>query len=243
MSLKTFMFVMSFVAVVLGQAAAAYPAGDDRAPMAASSMGATTDPVAVITPVPERVSNCTKVYLDGSSSYDLADDLLNVTSTIVNYTWEITLGEETVTMYEDHMWHTFEELGLYKIELTVTDLWGNTGVDFTALVSVDDCDQDGLPDWWEYSHFYSLDEDASDDYDSDGYTNVEEWLAGTPPDDADPPQTEGFLEENWVYLLAVVAVAVGAYLLMYPRLRRKRKDREAKKIEIALEIEKSIEEE
>lgn len=44
-----------------------------------------------------------------------------------------------------------------------------------------DTDADGLPDDWELSYFGNLDETASGDPDSDGQTNLQEYLAGTHP--------------------------------------------------------------
>lgn len=42
-------------------------------------------------------------------------------------------------------------------------------------------DNDGLPDEWERQQFGNLDQRGSDDWDGDGFTNVEEYLAGTDP--------------------------------------------------------------
>jgi hypothetical protein len=51
-------------------------------------------------------------------------------------------------------------------------------------VSGADSDGDGLPDDWEMTHFGDLDETPDADPDGDGYTNAEEFAAGTDP--ADP---------------------------------------------------------
>lgn len=53
-----------------------------------------------------------------------------------------------------------------------------------------DSDSDELPDDWEQFWFGSLSQTGGGDYDSDGFTNLEEYLAGTDPtvsdvDDAD----------------------------------------------------------
>ncbi|MGE5257167.1 MAG: PASTA domain-containing protein [Hyphomicrobiales bacterium] len=47
---------------------------------------------------------------------------------------------------------------------------------------VDD-DQDGLPDAWEYARFGHLDQGGQDDADGDGYSNYQEYRAGTDPAD------------------------------------------------------------
>jgi len=58
-----------------------------------------------------------------------------------------------------------------------------------ALVQTDvllpglDSDGDGLPDAWELAHFGSLVFGPNDDPDGDGATNLQEYLAGTDPND------------------------------------------------------------
>src|SRR5205823_8386412 len=45
-----------------------------------------------------------------------------------------------------------------------------------------DTDSDGLPDWWELKYFSSATAALpNDDSDGDGFTNVQEFLAGTDP--------------------------------------------------------------
>lgn len=52
------------------------------------------------------------------------------------------------------------------------------------LLKIVDTDQDGLPDWWETEHFGNLAQSATDNPDSDHFSNIEEFLTGTSPDDA-----------------------------------------------------------
>ncbi len=52
------------------------------------------------------------------------------------------------------------------------------------LDSFRDTDQDGLDDAWELRQFGSLDPLASGDADADGYTNLQEYRAGTDPKNA-----------------------------------------------------------
>jgi hypothetical protein len=57
--------------------------------------------------------------------------------------------------------------------------------DFTGLYETYDSDLDGLPDWWELEHFGNLDQDANDDPDNDGLTNLAEYNIGTNPNNSD----------------------------------------------------------
>lgn len=55
-------------------------------------------------------------------------------------------------------------------------------VNWIKSVIVDyDTDMDGLPDWWEMLHGET---EAGEDPDVDGFTNYEEWLADTLPNDS-----------------------------------------------------------
>jgi len=76
--------------------------------------------------------------------------------------------------------------------------WSGTAADDHAIANVGqlkrvfsftivefDSDNDGLPDAWEMQMFGNLDQDAADDFDLDGLTNLEEFLAGTRADLAD----------------------------------------------------------
>ncbi|MFQ5884459.1 MAG: hypothetical protein ACE5IO_05100 [Thermoplasmata archaeon] len=53
-----------------------------------------------------------------------------------------------------------------------------------SIVANEDSDQDGLPDWWELEYFGDLSYGADDDPDNDGFTNLEEYEAGTSPIDS-----------------------------------------------------------
>jgi hypothetical protein len=51
----------------------------------------------------------------------------------------------------------------------------------SIFVNVTDEDGDGLPDSWEQNYFGNLDQGPSEDYDGDGYSNLEEYQAGSDP--------------------------------------------------------------
>ena len=52
------------------------------------------------------------------------------------------------------------------------------------LLKIVDTDLDGLPDWWETSHFGNLAQSATDNPDDDRFPNHDEFLTGTSPNDA-----------------------------------------------------------
>lgn len=210
--------------------------GEDRPH--ARTMDATTNPVAVITPLPETISNGTRYELSATGSYDPAN------GTIIGYVWKIVHGNDTWYLYGEVDYFWFRDEGLYKITLTVEDLWGNTDDDFTAVISVDDADFDGMPDWWEIAYFDTLDEEPTGDSDDDGYSNLREYADGTDPTVVDPAESawEAF-SDNWMYIVALVAAAVVGSALLLVRSRKRQREREAKKIEIAIELEKTLDEE
>jgi hypothetical protein len=93
------------------------------------------------------------------------------------------------------------------ITLTLTDSGGRQATqDITVtLVSVQtaDGDDDGMPDEWEvFSGLNPLVDDADADVDNDGYTNIEEYLYSTQPNDASskplPPTADAGPEEQKV---------------------------------------------
>lgn len=89
-----------------------------------------------------------------------------------------------------------------------------------------DSDSDGLPDAWEMEHFGTLNYTAEDDPDGDGYTNMQEYSAGTDPEDASehPGKESGGetgggggeekkgLWERWGVALLILILLVGILL-------------------------------
>jgi len=193
-------------------------------------------PVAVIGWLPNEVSNGTWWNLDAGQSYD-PDGI------ITNYTWSITINNATTYLYAQGESFKFKALGLYKILLTVRNASGNSSTAFTAVYSIVDLDGDGLPDWWEVKYFGAITEQSgSDDYDIDGYSNLQEYASGTNPTvkNAQPTLMEE-LKDNWMYLAALAVIVVAIVLALWPIMKKRRKQEEKKTIEAALEIERALE--
>jgi hypothetical protein len=191
-------------------------------------------PVAVISPMPEVVWNGSQQQLIGTESYD-ADGNITI------FAWEIEHNGTVQDLFGETPRFRFMDIGLYLITLTVTDDEGKEGVDFSAVYAVLDSDLDGIPDWWEMKYLNGLSETGTDDSDDDGYSNLDEFAHGTDPLVPDPG--EGMVEQYWIPILVGGAIVVGALAITYPFRRRKKKEGERRKMELAIEIQNALEEE
>ncbi|MDX9979784.1 MAG: Calx-beta domain-containing protein, partial [Lentisphaeria bacterium] len=110
-------------------------------------------------------------------------------------------------------------------EFSVEDGWVFTGwnkdisaitanLAVTAFYVVLDTDNDYLPDKWEYQHFGNLDHNRADDPDRDGFTNWEEFVAGTHPDDNQsyPRDRAALVWQDAVQKLRVIGRALERYM-------------------------------
>jgi len=207
----------------------------EQTPVKARAAAVPRNITAVITPLPDEVSNGTWSTLDASLS--------NATTGIItNYTWDIIYKGVQKTTFAKSEVFKFRDLGLYRIILTVTDNHGNTDQAFTAVYSILDSDGDSLPDWWEMKYFMNLNQTATGDFDHDGYNNLGEYAAGKDPTakDSHPGLVEA-LADDWMYLVAIAAAVVAALIILLPRMKRKQNTEVKKKIEAALEIERALE--
>lgn len=196
-----------------------------------SRVMAVGDPIALIEPLPEEVSNGTWCYLDGQNSSSNG-------GTIKEYTWDILYNGVHTKYFEPLKHFIFRQLGLYVITLTITTSNNKTGIAYTAVYSVPDSDSDLMPDWWEVMYFGNLSEAADTDFDGDGYTNLQEYASGTNPTVKDPP----WYVKNWYYIAAIAGVIAVAFVIAYPRLKKRRKAEVKEQIKAAIEIEKALEE-
>ena len=98
----------------------------------------------------------------------------------------------------------------------VTEVWGDSArwrLLTTTLAA--DCDGDGLPDVWE--RFYGLGEkyaSAGEDPDGDGWTNLQEYNAGTNPVVADNPLVSVATSGRWVADTWIASTAGGVWTLV-----------------------------
>lgn len=100
--------------------------------------------------------------------------------------------------------------------------WSNVE---SIIVEITDNDNDGLPDNWEQTYFENLNQGSEDDFDDDGYSNSEEYQAGTnPANDAEYP---GMMEEDddesffsqyqWIIIIVVLLVIIIAVVVVLKR--------------------------
>jgi len=82
------------------------------------------------------------------------------------------------------------QAGTYSITFKASDggLSDSQRVVFT-IRSIDDTDGDGMNDSWEMARFGTLDRDGNGDFDGDGISDLDEYLAGSDPTEEDHAPT------------------------------------------------------
>jgi hypothetical protein len=241
--------------------------GRDGGPWTLSQMFqilVNTEPVAQIrSPKNLAQYNITElITFDGSGSYDVDVDAGNL-----KFEWK----EGNITLSNDMIFenYRFETLGWHTVTLYVGDS-GHKGTDrAVATVSVkivkyipsntNDTDLDGMIDLWEWENLLDLNDpsDRDEDSDSDGYTNIEEYLGddGVGPYRGDRDATNPWDSESkpsaltnnmgadpvdepfafWVFIIVVIAAIIIAALIVVIGYLRIHREEESDKREEAEE--------
>ena len=83
----------------------------------------------------------------------------------------------------------------------------------------EDSDNDGLPDSWEDRFFGNLKQLPKGDFDKDGFNNLEEYVSGTDPGDAESKPKGGNLSTIFI-VLGVILVIVVLFYFVYRYMKK-----------------------
>ncbi|MEA3560083.1 MAG: REJ domain-containing protein [Candidatus Thermoplasmatota archaeon] len=174
------------------------------------------------------------IVFDASPSHDPDGDRLTISWYISTIDGQDLLGDTPLVIAR-------LESGEYTITVIAKDRVNNeVQYHFTITVmpppSVPppwvDSDLDGLPDYWEY--LWQTDpyfNDAHEDPDGDGYTNLQEYenctnpknRPGPPPDDEDEPDNDiNIAYLLLIFLAVVVLIMISLSLIVYQKNRTQR---------------------
>jgi len=135
----------------------------------------------------DKTSGIADLYHNGVL---VAEDDMGSFTPLTSY--DLYLGRRTAPDYDLSTYSgLIDEVTLYNRALTGTEISAIYSAGCAGKCKVDS-DNDGLPDWWEWKYFGNLDQTGSDDYDSDGVSNLNEYLNGTDPTRPDPLSTPGY---------------------------------------------------
>ncbi len=185
------------------------------------------------------------------------DEVYDEDGDVLSYIWDFGDGI-TATSDTAYYGHKYSQKGKYNISATADDGNGGSAVKFFEVELTQDgagdgsnngngngngndtepkvdSDKDGLPDDWELKYFGNLTYDKDYDYDKDGYTNLEEYQAGTDPtratdrplddkkDEEKEDQTNIMDPNTLFYLLGIIIlIVIIIILLLFIFITRKR---------------------
>ena len=87
--------------------------------------------------------------------------------------------------------------------------------------SKEDTDNDGLPDDWELAYFGNLLQSASDDFDKDGFSNIEEFKQGTNPKVSDQGNNDTIF--GIIISLVILGIIVSPILIFIKKIKNKKR--------------------
>jgi hypothetical protein len=141
------------------------------------------------------------------------------------YEKQMLLEDENKYVYTS----SYDIAGKYTYYITLEDRAGNTKTTDKAIFwitsNLDDTDNDDMPDWWEKKYIFDPynPDDANEDIDGDGLTNLVEYQAGTNPlVDIFTENAAYRIKENIWYLIgSIVLFLIIILLSIYGRRRLK----------------------
>ncbi len=84
----------------------------------------------------------------------------------------------------------------------------------------EDSDNDGLPDYWEYNFFGDLSQNAYDDFDGDGISNLNEYINNTNPKVADKKSSP-----IWTIVIIIIILGIVAFAVIFAIKKLKKQDK------------------
>jgi len=117
-------------------------------------------------------------------------------------------------------------------------LFLKSGKTWSFSTNPEDSDNDLMPDWWEVKYFNNINEVGPDaDDDKDGFTNLEEYEAGTnprdpkshpPEEEPDKPQTFNIIAIS-IAIILIVLILLILFMALMMRKKKKAEEEESKK--------------
>jgi len=117
-------------------------------------------------------------------------------------------------------------------------LFLKSGKTWSFSTNPEDSDNDLMPDWWEVKYFNNINEVGPDaDDDKDGFTNLEEYEAGTNPRDpkSHPPKEEPDKPQAFniiaisIAIILIVLILLILFMALMMRKKKKAEEEESKK--------------